>query len=351
MKNIDKIKLKISSSLKQALKTISEGAMQIALVVDDKNKLIGTLTDGDIRRGLLKGMDINSSIKSIVFKKPIIVNLNDTKKKILKKALSKKIHQIPVVDNKKKVKGIYIIDELMQPKKRTNKVILMVGGRGSRLKPLTNNIPKPMLKVGSKPVLHTIVENFVTCGYQDIVMCLNYGSKIIQDYFDDGSKFDANITYVIEKKRMGTAGALSLLNEKPLEPFFVMNGDLLTNLDFDKMLDFHNDHRSLATMCVREHITEVPYGVVTQDKGNIISVEEKPIRSFFLNAGIYILDPDCFNFIPNKFYDMPSLFQKMISKNKKVISFPLQEYWLDIGRFADLEKANIEYNSIFGRHK
>lgn len=351
MKNIDKIKLKINSSLKHALKVITEGAMQIALVVDNKNRLIGTLTDGDIRRGLLKGMEMNSSIKSIMFKKPTTVNANDTKKKILKIALSKKIHQIPVVDKRRIVKGIYVIDELIRPKKRTNKVILMAGGRGSRLKPITNNMPKPMLKVGSKPVLHTIVENFVACGYQDIIMCLNYGSKIIQDYFDDGSKFDANITYIVEKKKMGTAGALGLLNEKPFEPFFVMNGDLLTNLDFDKMLDFHIDTKSLATMCVREYITEVPYGVVKQDKGNIISVEEKPIRNFFMNAGIYILDPDCLNFIPNKFYDMPSLFQKMISKKKKVTSFPLQEYWLDIGRFADLEKANIEYNSIFGKNK
>ncbi len=348
MKNIDKIKITINSTLKNALRTIAEGAMKIAIVVDKKNKLIGTLTDGDIRRGLLKGMDINSSIKSIIFKKPTVAKINDKRQDVLKIALSKKLHQIPIVDEAKKVHGIHIMEELLKPVNKTNKVVLMVGGFGKRLKPLTNNTPKPMLRVGGKPVLQSILENFVASGYRDIVMCVNYKSKTIQEYFDDGSKFGANIQYILEKQKMGTAGALSILKKKPTKPFFVMNGDILTNLNFDKMMDFHIENRSLATMCVRKYANKVPYGVVQQKNGTILSIEEKPIHSHLMNAGIYILDPKCIGLIPKEFYDMPSLFQKMISKNKKIISFPLQEYWLDIGRLADLEKANSEYDSIFG---
>jgi len=224
----------------------------------------------------------------------------------------------------------------------------MVGGLGTRLRPLTENTPKPMLKVGSKPILQTIVGKFADCGYTNIVMCVNYKSHIIQDYFGDGSEFGVNIEYILEEQRMGTAGALSLLKEKPTEPFFVMNGDLLTNLDFEKMLDFHEVYDAKATMCVREYDIEVPYGVVNVTNENITSIEEKPIHNFFVNAGIYILDPDCIDLIPRDgFYDMPSLFEKMITNNNKTISFPLQEYWLDIGRIADYERANLEYSTVF----
>lgn len=219
MKNIQNIKLTINATIKESLQIIDGGAMQIALVVDENDKLLGTLTDGDIRRGLLKGLDLNSSIESIVFKTPTIAKISDTKEEILKLALSKKLHQIPIVDDNGKILGIQEIEELIKPKGKTNQVILMVGGLGTRLRPLTENIPKPMLKVGNKPILQTIVEKFAEYGYTNIVMCVNYKSHIIQDYFGDGSNFGVNIEYILEEQRMGTAGALSLLNEKPTEPF------------------------------------------------------------------------------------------------------------------------------------
>lgn len=343
----ENIKINLNSTIKNALKIISDGKLQIALVVDEGNKLIGTITDGDIRRGFLKGLSINSSIESIIFKKPIVAKKTDSKEKILNKALSKKIYQIPVLDGKKKVIGIHVLNELLKPKKKTNKVVLMAGGIGTRLMPLTENTPKPMLKVGNKPVLQTIIEKFVECGYINFVICVNYKSKVIQDYFGDGSKFKVKIEYVLEKERMGTAGALSLWKNKPNEPFFVMNGDLLTNLNFEKMLDFHIEHNSKATMCVREYIIESPYGEVNMDNENIVSIVEKPNHKFFVNAGIYILDSECVNLIPKKFYDMPSLFKSLISNKKKIISFPLGEYWLDIGRLNDFKKANLDYHSIF----
>ena len=347
MINVEKIKISIDTTIKQALKIISDGAIQIAIVVNKKGKLLGTLTDGDIRGGLLKGLNINSSINSIIFKKPIVAKKNDTKEKLLKIALSKRIYQIPVVDNNYKVIGIHVLDQLIRSKNKLNKVFIMAGGRGVRLRPLTKNIPKPMLKVGNKPILQILVEKFRESGYENFVICVNYKSKIIIDYFGDGTKFGVKIEYIKEKKQMGTAGALSLLKNRPKEPFFVINGDLLTNLDFEKMLNFHYEHKSNATMCISEYNIECPYGEVKINQENITSINEKPLHKFYVNAGIYILDPKLLNLIPKKFYNMTSLFQKIIAKKQKTISFPLGEYWIDIGSFNDYQRAKLEYDKKF----
>ncbi|MFY4858857.1 nucleotidyltransferase family protein [Aliarcobacter butzleri] len=348
MKEIDNIKLDINSTIHEALQIINKGAMQIALVIDDDNKLVGTISDGDIRRALLKRISLDSSIQSIIFRTPTIAKISDTKEEILKIALSKKLHQIPIVDDSGKILGIQEIEELIKPKDKTNKVILMVGGLGTRLRPLTENTPKPMLKVGNKPILQTIVEKFAEYGYTDIVMCVNYKSHMIQDYFADGKEFGVNIEYIFEKQRMGTAGALSLLKEKPIEPFFVMNGDLLTNVNFEHLHNYHLSNNSLGTMCVREYDFQVPYGVVNISNSKIISIEEKPTHKFFVSAGIYMLSPEVLDYIPeNQFYDMPTLFEKIISEGKNAISFPLREYWLDIGRIEEYKKANEEYDEVF----
>jgi len=348
MKNIENLKLKQNSTIKETLEIIDKAAMQIALVVDENNKLLGTLTDGDIRRGLLQGLNLNSSIESIIFKTPTVAKISDTKEDILKIALAKKLHQIPIVDEDGKILGIQEIDELIKPKEKTNKVILMVGGLGTRLRPLTENIPKPMLKVGKKPILQTIIEKFSEYGYTNIILCVNYKSNIIQDYFKDGREFGVSIEYIFEEQRMGTAGALSLLKEKPIEPFFVMNGDLLTNVNFEHLDNYHSSNKSIGTMCVREYDFQVPYGVVNIKDSKILSIEEKPTHKFFVSAGIYMLSPEILEYIPiNEFYDMPTLFEKLISKNKKIISFPLREYWLDIGRLEEYKKANDEYDEVF----
>ena len=348
MKSIENIKLVKTATIKEALKIIDNGAMQIAIVVDEKDKLIGTITDGDIRRGLLNSLSLDDSIESIIFKTPTVAKISDTKEDILKKALVKKLHQIPIIDDNNKVIGIKEIEELVKPQIKSNKVVLMVGGLGTRLKPLTDNTPKPMLKVGNKPILQTIVEKFAEYGYVNIVMCVNYKSHIIEDFFGDGSDFGVNIEYILEEQRMGTAGALSLLKSKPTEPFFVMNGDLLTNVNFEHLNDYHMANNAISTMCVREYDFQVPYGVVNLDNGKIISIEEKPVHKFFVSAGIYMLSPEVLDFIPeNEFYDMPTLFEKLISENENAVSFPLREYWLDIGRIEEFEKANNEYHEVF----
>lgn len=348
MKSVQNIKLTTNATIKEALHIIDEGALQIALVVDENDKLLGTLTDGDIRRGLLKGLTLDSSIEEIVFRAPTVAKVSDTKEDILKIALSKKLHQIPIVDDFGKILGIKEIDELVKPKNKTNKVILMVGGLGTRLRPLTETTPKPMLKVGNKPILETIVEKFVEYGYTDIIMCVNYKSDMIQNYFKDGKEFGVNIEYILEEQRMGTAGALSLLTDKPNEPFFVMNGDLLTNVNFEHLHNYHIATNSVATMCVREYDFQVPYGVVNIKDSKIVSIEEKPIHKFFVSAGIYMLSSEVLNYIPqNEFYDMPTLFEKLISLNKNTVSFPIREYWLDIGRIEEYKKANDEYGEVF----
>ena len=350
MKNINKIKLTINSTIKEALQIIDNGAVKFAIVVDSEDKLLGTVTDGDIRRAILDGKTLENSIENIYFKTPTVVHVNSTKEEIINICTTKKIYQIPVVDDKNRVVSIKILDELLKPKVHTNKVVLMVGGLGTRLKPLTDTTPKPMLPVGGKPILQTIVEKFVSYGFVNIIMCVGYKSNIIQDYFEDGSKFGANIEYVLEDKRMGTAGALTLLNDeqKPNEPFFVMNGDLLTNVNFENMLDFHIGHNAKATMCVREYDFQVPYGVVNIQNGKIASIEEKPTHSFFVSAGMYMLDSLCIDMIPkDEFYDMPTLFEEMIKNDDNTVSFPIREYWLDIGRIDEYEKANKEYGEVF----
>jgi NDP-sugar pyrophosphorylase family protein len=272
----------------------------------------------------------------------------DIKEKILNIAVAKKLHQIPIVNRDGKLVGIKEIDELLKPEYKTNKVVLMVGGLGTRLRPLTDSTPKPMLKVGNKPILETIILNFKKYGFVNLVLCVSYKSEIIEEYFKDGSEFGVNIEYVHENKRMGTAGALSLVKERLNESFFVMNGDLLTNINFENMMEYHLSHKAMATMGVREYDFQVPYGVVNTHGVNILSIEEKPIHKFFVSGGVYVLSHKALKYIPeDEYYDMPTLFEIMIEEKDKSISFPIHEYWLDIGRIEEFEKANNEFYEVY----
>ena len=348
MKNYQQILLSPNATLKSAMEIIDSGAMKIALVVDEGQKLLGTVTDGDIRRGILKGMSLDEVIETIYCKTPTTCGINDSKEKILQLAVAQQIYQIPVVDSEGRIMGIAEVDDLLRPIRHKNKVILMAGGLGARLSPLTNKIPKPMLHVGNKPILETIIENFASCGYTNIILSVNYKSHVIEEYFGDGSTFGVTIDYVHETKRMGTAGALSLMRDKLTEPFFVMNGDLLTNINFEHLHNFHISHDAIATMAVRNYEFQVPYGVVNINDGKITSIEEKPTHKFFVSAGIYMLHPKSLEFVPNdEFFDMPSLFEKLIAHKKLTVSFPIREYWLDIGRMSDYEQANSEYSKVF----
>jgi dTDP-glucose pyrophosphorylase len=348
MKSYNNILLTANATIKEALITIDLGAMRIALIVDDKKKLIGTLTDGDIRRGLLNNLSLSDSIESVIFRTPTMCKVTDSKEKILEVALAKNIYQIPIVDDDGVLVGIEEVDTLLKSESRPNRVVLMVGGLGTRLRPLTDHTPKPMLKVGDKPILETIILNFKKHGFTNIILSVSYKAEVIESYFGNGSDFGVHIEYIHEDKRMGTAGALSLMREKLNEAFFVMNGDLLTNLNFETMMEYHLNNHSLATMGVRAYDFQVPYGVVKVEGKDIIGIEEKPTHHFFVSGGVYILDSQVLNLIPNnEYYDMPTLFEKIISKNMKSISFPIREYWMDIGRLEEFKKANDEYHEVF----
>ncbi len=348
MKTIDKIKLFENSTIKKALQVIDTGAMRIALVVDQNNRLIGTLTDGNIRRGLLAGMSLDDTIEAIIFKNPIVCSVNDNREAILKLAVSKHLYAIPIVDTDGIVIGIEEVGDILKPTSFSNAVVLMAGGLGSRLRPLTDEVPKPLLTVGDKPILETIINGFKKYGFTNIILSVGYKADMMEKYFGDGSKFGVTIEYVRESKRMGTAGALSLMKDKLSEPFFVMNGDLLTNINFENMLEYHLMNKAVATMGVREYDFQVPYGVVNVDGQQILSIEEKPLHKFFISGGVYVLSPDVFEVIPDdEYYDMPSLFESLIEKQKHSISFPIREYWLDIGQMSDYHRANAEYQGVF----
>lgn len=348
MLSISDITVKTDITIKDALKILDKSSKQILLIVDATGKLLGTMNDGDIRRGLLKGCSLDECIDSIYFREPTVASINDSKESIIRTASTKKIHQIPIVDLFGNLVGLEVLDELIAQKAKSTPVVLMAGGLGTRLGDLTKNTPKPMLHIGNKPILETIIKNFSKYGYNDFLISVNYLSHIIEEYFGDGSKYGVKIQYIHETKRMGTAGALSLMRNKLKEPFFVMNGDLLTNVNFEHLHNFHLDQCAMGTMAVREYDIQVPYGVVNIDNNKISSIIEKPVHKFFVSAGVYMFSPEALSLIPNDdFFDMPSLFELMISGGKIAASFPLHEYWLDIGRISDYEQANYEYCKVF----
>jgi len=346
MKQWQKTLVNQNHTLLDTMKIIDDSSLQFAVVVDEEQHILGTVTDGDIRRGILRGEGLDVSITSIMNPNPISARKGQKYHKYKQLMKSKMLKQLPIVDDNNRIINILFADNV-ETSLNKNTVVLMLGGLGTRLRPLTNDTPKPMLRVGNKPILETIIEGFKQYGYTDFIFSVNYKKEIIQDYFQNGEAFDVTIEYIEEDKKMGTAGALSLLKNRPTKPFFVMNGDLLTQINFDQLMQFHMEHESVATMCVREYEYQIPYGVIETDGTDLVTIREKPIHRSFVNAGIYVLNPDVLDHIPqDKFYDMPSLFDKLIGENSKTSVFPIREYWLDIGQMDDFNRANNEFKEL-----
>ncbi len=350
----------VDKTIFDALQSIDNTALQIALVVDEDGKLVGTVTDGDIRRAILAGTSLENPITEVMNKNPTTVTPTTDLKEILDVMTEKKIYQVPMVDENGHVTGLERMRDLLK-RKADVKVspshegsmedvwtVLMLGGEGKRLQPLTQDMPKPMVSIGGRPLLETILQSFVEQNFKRFFFSVNYKADMIRDYFGDGSGFGAEISYLLEGDQMGTAGSLSLLPERPQGPLVVMNGDLLTNVNFDNLVDFHRQNKAMATMCVREYNHEVPYGIVQNNGAKLDSIIEKPSQSYFVNAGIYVLDPAAIDLIPkDTFFDMPQLFDKIRETGGESTVFPIHEYWLDIGRFEDLERARAEYDKVF----
>lgn len=332
----------------QGLKILDEGAKQIVLVVDQNDVLLGTVTDGDVRRGILKGLSFEAPITEIMNRNPVVAFRGDERDVVLAQMTTRNLRQIPIVDEQRRLIDIVFLEQYLKSERKDNWVVLMAGGLGSRLGVLTKDCPKPLLKVGNRPILEIILNSFITYGFHRFYISVNYKADMIMEYFGNGEKWGVEIRYLLEDKRLGTAGALSLMPEKPDEPFIVMNGDLLTKVNFSHALQFHMEEDACATMCVREYEYQVPYGVVKVDQHRLYGIEEKPVQRFFISGGIYILDPEAIDYIPaNQFYDMPTLFEALIEKRRTTSAFPIREYWLDIGRMDDFNRANGEYAEIF----
>ena len=331
------------------MRQIDENSLQIVVVVDEQNHICGTVTDGDIRRAILRGVDLKSTaINEIMNSKPHVVKLGDSRDKILATMQAFKIRQVPVVDYSGRVIQLSTLEQLLQMPLYSNQVIVMAGGLGSRLGELTKNCPKPLLPVGGRPVLETIVENFKTYGFFNFVFAVNYKAEMIEEYFKDGSAYGVNISYLRETKRLGTAGALGLFKEVPEKPFIVINGDVLTRVNFEHMLQFHITQKAMATMGVREYSLQVPYGVVEASGSELLGIREKPIHRHFVSTGMYVLNPEVLQYVKvNEYLDMPVLFERLLNNQCKAAIFPVTEYWMDIGQRADLEAADLVYKEIF----
>lgn len=344
MKDWKQVLIGPDMTLRVALERIDDSGIQLAVVVDTHGRLLGLLSDGDVRRALLRGGDLSISVASVMNPNPVVADQMLSRQEMLAIMRRKVLHHIPILDADRIVTGLATLDELAGIVRHSNWIILMAGGLGSRLRPLTENCPKPMLKVGGKPILENILEAFVEQGFCNFYISVNYMAETIMEYFGDGSRWGVTIQYLREDKRLGTAGALSLLPSLPNEPFFVMNGDLLTKIQFEAMLQFHKEHQASATMAVREYDFQVPYGVVRLDGARIEGIEEKPVHKFFVSAGVYVLSPDVMEHVgPDQYLDMPNLFDKCSSTGKFSAAFPLREYWLDIGRIEEFERAQVEW--------
>jgi NDP-sugar pyrophosphorylase family protein len=275
-------------------------------------------------------------------------SMDTSRETILALMKQKGIRQIPVIDEHGRIIDLKVLNDIIQPPMRDNLVVFMAGGLGTRLIPLTTDCPKPLLKVGDKPLLETILENFIEYGFCNFYISVNYKADMIKAYFQDGSRWGVSIHYVHENKMMGTAGALSLLPHRPEKPFIVMNADLLTTVNFQHLLDFHQNHKATATMCIRDYHFQCPYGVIKMEQQRLVGIDEKPSQRFFVNAGIYVLEPAVLNLIPHDTpIDMTNVFEKIIKQEYEAVVFPIREYWMDIGMVDDFERANGVYNEIF----
>lgn len=348
MKNWKDVCVDPAMPIEDVLRRIDTVGLQIAFVLDEQSRLCGTVTDGDVRRGILRGVGLREPVSTIMNSRPLTASLNEDREIMLARMRSREIRHLPIVDEAGRMVGMERVPDLLERRRVENSVVLMAGGVGSRLAPLTNDCPKPLIPVGGRPIIETILLNFIEHGFHSFYVSVNYKAEMIMDFLGDGSAWNVDIEYIRETAPLGTAGALALIPERPKLPFLVMNGDILTKVHLGHLLDFHLQRQAVATMCIREHEYQVPYGVVHFDGQSLNQIDEKPVQKYFVNAGIYVLDPSVIDHIPtNQYFDITSLFDGLIAAKASVAAFPLREYWLDIGRHSDLDLAQKDFSRFF----
>jgi len=341
--NINKLLVSRESSIYEVLEVIQNGNAQIALVVDNQKKLLGTISDGDVRRSILKKGNLEINAELIMRRNFKFITVDEDNEEALKKMKKGKIFQLPVIDKNGILLDLLLLKDFLRIEEKKNNLVIMAGGKGMRLRPYTEKCPKPMLKINGKPILEIILEQCIEYGFRQFHFSVNYLKNQIIDYFGNGEKWDVNINYLIEKKPLGTAGSLQLLPEQS-RPFIVINGDLLTRLDLNRILNFHIENEADATLGVRNHVEKVPYGVVKVDGIRLLSFEEKPTFNHLVNAGVYVINPNLLDIIKvNSFLDMPNFLEIAKDKSHKINVYPIHEYWLDIGKPEFLKKAHSEW--------
>ncbi len=342
--------LKPNDTIEKAIQVLNREALGIVMVANNDGSLLGTVTDGDIRRALVRHYGIDAALVNVMRRNPITATVEENHRaKILGIMRSKGLLQMPILDEDRKIVGLETLHHLLDIRKYDNPVFLMAGGFGTRLQPLTDDTPKPLLNVGSKPIMEIILEQFIEYGFHNFFISTHYKAEMVRDYFGDGDRWDVKIDYVHEDEPLGTAGCLGMIKDKlPNLPVIVMNADLLTKVNFSQLLNYHIEQGGIATMCTREYDFQVPYGVVQVEGYSVTGIIEKPVHKFFVNAGIYVLNPSLFDSIDGYSYtDMPNFLEDQIKMNKQVNTFPIHEYWLDIGHLEEFERANREIFTTF----
>ena len=337
------------ATIQQVVSNLDKVAIKIVLVVNVAGELEGTISDGDIRRGLLKGLSLDSRIESVMHRNAFVVPPEMGRDMVMQLMVANKIQQIPVVDERHHVVGVHLWDDIATAPTRTNLMVIMAGGMGKRLLPHTENCPKPMLLVAGKPMLELIIERAKLEGFSHFVLAIHYLGQMVEDYFGNGERLQVQIDYLHENSPLGTAGALGLLNPRPEAPFVVTNGDVITDIRYGELLDFHIRHEAAATMAVRVHEWQHPFGVVQTEGIEIVGFDEKPVARSHINAGVYVLAPEALSVLDSDVHcDMPTLFERLQAQIKRIVAYPMHEPWLDVGREEDLEVARttISKNSL-----
>ncbi|MFT6778860.1 MAG: dTDP-glucose pyrophosphorylase, partial [Paraglaciecola sp.] len=341
--NWQKALLPENTLIEDAIRVLNESSLQIVLVVSNENILLGTITDGDIRRGLLKGFNLNSPINDVIQRDALVVPPDMGRDMVLQLMRANKVHQLPIVDHEHKVVGLQLWDSMSSPSVKDNLMVIMAGGLGTRLRPHTEKCPKPLLPIAGKPMLEHIIKRAKEDGFNHFILAIHYLGEMIEDYFGNGDKWQVRIEYLRETEPLGTAGALSLLEKHLSSPLLVSNGDVLTDINYAELLDFHIRHEAAATMAVRLHEWQHPFGVVRTKGVDIVSFDEKPVTKTHINAGVYVLEPNALSLLfQNEVCDMPSLFDRLSANNYRTIVYPMHEPWLDVGRPLDYENAQIQ---------
>jgi dTDP-glucose pyrophosphorylase/CBS domain-containing protein len=334
--------------VKTVLQVINETAKGIALVVNEDQRLLGTITDGDIRRAILAGMDMALPVSELLKRKPgtlyprpTSAQLGTDRSELLRMMQERRIRQLPLLDEDGRVVDLVMLDDLVPDEVIPVQAVIMAGGLGTRLRPLTDDLPKPMLPVGGRPLMEQVIGQLRDAGIRRVCVSTHYKAEKIREHFGDGRDFGVEISYLAEDQPLGTAGALSLMTPSK-EPLLVVNGDILTRVDFRAMLKFHREHQAHLTVGVRQYGLRVPYGVVEHDGPRVTGIREKPLLQFLVNAGIYLLEPEAHRHIPSgQHFDMTDLIPRLLDNKLAVVSFPIIEYWLDIGEHAEYTRAQM----------